>query len=86
MYRIVHRECYKQLQTIEDAEKIEMKQNSKNKETVSLELPRNILELLKASCPNVQKYLEYTIIEGVRADLDNGDVFIENLAEKYKVA
>jgi hypothetical protein len=59
--------------------------NSKDRETVSLELPKNILELLQACCPNVKQYLEYTIIEGVKADLNNQDVFTENLTEKYKI-
>lgn len=57
----------------------------KDIETISLEVPKNIIELLRASCPNVKEYLEYTIIAGIKADLDNETVFIENLAEKYKV-
>jgi hypothetical protein len=67
-------------------EKIEMNKNLKSKVTVTVELPSDTLEFLQASVPDVKKYLEYTIVEAVRADRDNGEIFAENSTEIDKAA
>jgi hypothetical protein len=54
-------------------------------ERVVLNLPKNIMALLRASTANVNDYLQRTISEGVQADLDNNQVFTESLREKYKL-
>ena len=54
--------------------------------TVTLELPKNIVDLVNASAPDAEEYLRQTLIEGIKADLDNESVFTENLRQKYKIA
>ena len=66
--------------------RLKMNKNSNNKETVSLELPSDILEFLQSSVPNLKEYLEYTILECVKADQDNGKIFIQNSTENHKTA
>jgi hypothetical protein len=61
-------------------------QSENESESVTLELPKNILDLVNASAPDLKEYLVRTLIEGVKADLDNQAVFTENLREKYKIA
>lgn len=55
------------------------------KETITLELPKNIVEFLRACFVDSKKYLEETIIEGIKADIDNQIIIAESVAEKYKL-
>jgi hypothetical protein len=55
-------------------------------ETVTLELPKNVMELLRASFKNVKAYLEFSLVQSVRADLENDQVFKEALQEKYDIS
>jgi hypothetical protein len=54
-----------------------------DKEQVLLELPKNIMEYVRASCLDPRGYLQARIVEVVRSDLDNQAIVIQNLTEKY---
>jgi uncharacterized membrane-anchored protein YjiN (DUF445 family) len=53
-------------------------------ETVTIELPKCFMDLLRAYCEEpVKEYIEHTIVCHIKADIDAGDVFVENIVEKY---
>jgi hypothetical protein len=68
-------------------EKTKMSNNTKiHTERITLELPENVLQLVRATIPDPEKYLTSTIIQGINADLENDQVFRESLREKFKIA
>lgn len=56
-------------------------------ETVQLKIPKNIMNLLRDFLEQpVNKYLEYSIIETVKADLEADELISHRkLVEKYKL-
>jgi hypothetical protein len=61
------------------------------KESVTIQVPKNIMNLLRAYSKQglgmtVEEYLECSVLQSVKADLDAGDVFTiepEELARLY---
>jgi len=63
-----------------------VKKKLSNQETVTVKIriPKNVIEMLRALEKDPQKYLEYSIIQVVKADLDAGILASkEALIEKY---
>jgi hypothetical protein len=54
-------------------------------EKVTLEVPKNVMEFLRACCRDPIAYLEHSLASIVQADLDNQAVFTETLAEKFNL-
>lgn len=55
-------------------------QNEQERETVTIKVPKAVMNLLEAYSKRglgmtANEYLEYSILQAVRADLDAGDVF-----------
>lgn len=69
----------------------EQEQKNIEFESVTIQVPKNVMNLLRAYAKQglgttANEYLERTILEGVRADLDAGDVFtieLEEIARLY---
>lgn len=60
-----------------------MSEKESKTESVVLNLPKNLVEYVRACMKNPEQYLEQTIIEGVQADLDNQEIIVESICEKY---
>ncbi|MBS7647952.1 hypothetical protein KEJ24_09000 [Candidatus Bathyarchaeota archaeon] len=53
-------------------------------ETVQVRVPKAVLDFLRALRVNVEEYLENTIIEGFKADLNaSSGPFMENIIERF---
>ncbi|MEM0253247.1 MAG: hypothetical protein QXK78_01640 [Candidatus Bathyarchaeia archaeon] len=66
---------------------VETKKQKIEYETVQLKIPKNIMNLLRDSLEgSIEEYLEYSIIEVVKADLE-ADALISHkkIIEKYKL-
>lgn len=53
-------------------------------ETVEIKLPKGILEFLRALRVSIEEYLENTVVEGFKADLNaSSGPFMENIHERF---
>lgn len=53
-------------------------------EEVTLQIPKNIMNLLRAHFADpANEYIQYSIIQSVKADIDHGDVFTGLLISRY---
>lgn len=58
--------------------------NNVEKEKITIELPKNIMNFLRVFFQNPEKeYLEHSVFCAIKADLDCGEVFQEDLGGKY---
>ncbi len=78
---------------MEKAKEIQQEQKNIEFESVTIQVPKNIMALLRASSEHglkmtAKEYLEYSVLETIRADLDAGDVFTvepEEIISQYNL-
>jgi hypothetical protein len=53
-------------------------------ERVTIEIPKKLMDFLRAHFKDPAKqYIQHTIIESIRADIDNQNVFLDAIIQKY---
>lgn len=52
-------------------------------EKVTIELPKPIMDFLRVFYEKPETYLKRAILCGVKADLDSGETFVEDLSKKH---
>lgn len=63
-----------------------MEKHQVETEQVTIEVPKKLMDFLRAHFKDPAKeYIKYSIIESIRADIDNQSVFSDSILERYDI-
>jgi hypothetical protein len=55
-------------------------------EQVTIEIPKKLMDFLRAHFKDpIREYIQPSVIESMKADIDNQNVFTESILEKYNI-